>query len=44
MICRYCSNEVTSDSRLAHLQCRVECAAADEKGNKEQVDMGREKG
>ncbi len=30
MICRYCENEVTPDSRLAHLQCCAECAAVDE--------------
>ena len=42
MKCKYCSNEVTEDSRLAHLGCCAECAAADEVGNNEQVKLGKE--
>jgi len=41
MICRYCTNEVTPDSRLAHLQCCAACTKADEIGNQQQVQMGK---
>jgi len=41
MICKYCANPVTPDSRLAHLGCCAECAAVDEKGNMEQVELSK---
>lgn len=42
MKCRYRDHEVTPDSRLAHMGVCSECSRADEVGNREQVEMGRE--
>lgn len=41
MICKYCTNAVTPDSRLAHLDVCAECATMDEEGNRMQVEMGK---
>jgi hypothetical protein len=40
--CKYCNNEVTEDSRLAFMGVCVECAAADEEGNRLQVEMAKD--
>ena len=42
MTCRYCQNEVTPDSRLAHMGACSECSMVDEIRNQEQVELWRE--
>lgn len=39
-MCKYCTNEVTPDSRLAHMGVCAECAMVDEVGNRLQLELG----
>ena len=41
MICKYCTNKVTQDSRLDHLCTCTECAEIDEIGNAQQIKLGK---